>query len=124
MTTKISSTDNRKTHILNAEGQILGRLAVQISALLRGKHKTDFAPHKDGGDFVVVENVDKMIVSGKKIKQKIYHHFTGFLGGMKELTMEQVINKKGKKEILKRAVAGMLPANKLKPKMMKRLIIK
>ncbi len=83
----------RKTHVINAEGKALGRLATQIADLLRGKGKVGFAPNKDDGDFVMVENVDRVLLTGKKMKQKIYHHFTGFIGGMKETTMEKLVEK-------------------------------
>ncbi len=114
----------RKTHIIDATGKSLGRLATYIADLLRGKTKVGFAPYKDDGDFVVVENVNKMAITGQKKKQKIYFHFTGFIGGMKEVTMEKLIEKKGVGEVLKKAVAGMLPKNKLKTGMLKRLTIK
>ena len=114
----------RQTHIIDATGHSLGRLATQIADLLRGKTKVGFAPYKDDGDFVVVENIDRMTITGKKKKQKIYFHFTGFIGGMKETTMDKLIEKKGVKEVLKKAVSGMLPKNKLKPEMLKRLNIK
>ncbi|MDD4989945.1 MAG: 50S ribosomal protein L13 [Candidatus Pacebacteria bacterium] len=114
----------RKIHKIDATGKALGRLSTQIADLLRGKGKVGFAPNKDEGDFVVVENVDKMLLTGRKFKQKIYHHFTGFIGGMKEITMEKMAEKKGMKEILRKAVLGMLPRNKLKPNMIKRLTIR
>ncbi|MDD5738379.1 MAG: 50S ribosomal protein L13 [Candidatus Pacebacteria bacterium] len=114
----------RKTHTIDATGKSLGRLATKIVDLLRGKTKVGFAPYKDDGDFVVVENISRMAITGKKKKQKIYFHFTGFIGGMKETTMEKLIEKKGVGEVLKKAVAGMLPKNKLKPGILKRLTIK
>ncbi len=115
---------NRTTHTIDATGKALGRLSTQIADLLRGKGKVGFAPNKDEGDFVVVENVDKVLLTGRKFKQKKYHHFTGFIGGMKETTMEKIAEKKGMKEILRKAVSGMLPRNKLKADMIKRLTIK
>lgn len=114
----------RKTHTIDAAGQSMGRLATSIADLLRGKTKVGFAPNKDDGDFVVVKNASKMAITGKKKKQKIYFHFTGFIGGMKETAMEKVIEKKGIQEVLRRAVGGMLPKNKLKTEMLKRLTIK
>lgn len=114
----------RKTHTIDATGKSLGRLSTNIADLLRGKTKVGFAPYKDDGDFVVVENINQMAITGKKKKQKIYFHFTGFIGGMKEITMEKLIEKKGIQEVLKKAVSGMLPKNKLKPEMLKRLQIK
>lgn len=114
----------RKTHIIDASGKSLGRLATNIADLLRGKTKVGFVPYKDDGDFVVVENINKIVITGKKKKQKIYFHYTGFIGNMKEVTMEKLIEKKGVGEVLKKAVSGMLPKNKLKPGMLKRLTIK
>jgi len=114
----------RKTHIIDATGKSLGRLSTNIADLLRGKTKVGFAPYKDDGDFVVVENIDKMAITGKKKKQKIYFHYTGFIGNMKEVTMEKLIEKSGVGAVLKKAVSGMLPKNKLKPEMLKRLQIK
>lgn len=115
---------DRKTHTIDATGKSFGRLSTQIADLLRGKGKVGFALNKDEGDFVMVENIDKILFTGKKMQQKIYHHFTGFIGGMKETTMDKLIEKKGKQEVLKKAVAGMMPRNKLKVGMLKRLKIK
>lgn len=89
--------------------------------MLRGKEKPDFAPHKDEGDFVVVENIARIKITGRKLKGKVYRHHTGYPGGLKEISMEQLIEKKGMGEVLKRAVWGMLPKNKLRAKMIKRL---
>ncbi len=114
----------QKTHTIDATSKPLGRLATEIADLLRGKKKVGFVPYKDEGDFVVVENVDRILLTGRKFKQKIYHHFTGFIGGMKETTMEKMAEKKGMKEVLRKAVLGMLPRNKLKPNMIKRLTIR
>ncbi len=119
----MENTD-RQTHIVDATRRPLGRLATQIADLLRGKTKVGFAPYKDDGDFVIIENIDKIAITGKKQKQKIYFHFTGFIGGMKKTTMDKIIDKKGIQEILKKAVSGMLPKNKLKTEMLKRLKIK
>jgi len=114
----------RKTHTIDATGKSLGRLATQVANLLRGKTKVGFVPYRDDGDFVVVENISRMAITGKKKNQKIYFNFTGFIGGMKKLTMEKLIEKKGVGEVFKKAVGGMLPKNKLKPGMLKRLIVK
>lgn len=115
---------DRITHTIDASGKSLGRLAAQIADLLRGKKKVGFAPYKDQGDFVAVQNVDKIKITGRKMKQKIYHRYSGFSGGMKEITMEKLVAKKGMAEVLKKAVGGMLPKNKLKPEILKRLTIK
>lgn len=112
----------RETHTVDASGQVLGRLATQIVVLLRGKQKPDFAPYKDIGDFVVVKNVEKIKLTGRKKEQKKYYHHTGFLGGLKEVSLEKIF-KRDPGEILKRAVYGMLPKNKLRAKQIKRLKI-
>lgn len=111
-------------HTIDATGKVLGRLAVEIAQSLRGKDRADFVPYKDMGCNVVVENVDKIKITGKKLKDKKYIHHTGYPGGFTEITMEKLIAKKGMAEVLRRAVSGMLPKNKLRAKAMKRLKIK
>lgn len=110
----------RNTHTIDASDQVLGRLATRIAILLRGKHKADFIPYKDMGDFVVVKNVDKIKLTGKKREQKKYYHHSGYIGGLKEVPIEK-ISKRNPGEVLKRAVYGMLPKNKLRPEQIKRL---
>lgn len=110
----------RDTHTIDATNKILGRLAVQVANLLRGKHKPDFVPNKDIGDFVIIKNVDKIRVTGKKFEQKVYYHHTGYLGGLKKTPYKKIF-KQNPGEVLKRAVFGMLPKNKLRAKLIKRL---
>lgn len=110
----------RKTHKIDAKGKVLGRLAVEIALLLRGKEKADFAPYKDIGDIVIVENVKEMKFTGRKAKQKKYYRHSGYLGGLKEITLEKLFEK-NPGEVLRKAVFGMLPNNKLRDKMIKRL---
>ena len=110
----------RKIHIIDAKGKILGRLASQIAILLRGKHKRDFDPSKDMGDVVIVKNVDKMKFTGKKLKKKKYYWHSGYPGGLKERTLEEMF-KKDPKWVLREAVLGMLPKNRLRKRMIKRL---
>ena len=110
----------RKIHIIDAKGKVLGRLASQIAILLRGKHKRDFDPSKDMGDVVIVKNVDKMKFTGKKLKKKKYYWHSGYPGGLKERTLEEMF-KKDPKWVLREAVLGMLPKNRLRKKMIKRL---
>ena len=110
----------RETHTINADNKVLGRLATEISLLLRGKHKADFAPHKDMGDFVVVKNADKIIISGKKMEKKKYYRHTGYPGGLKETPLKKLFEK-NPGQVLRRAVLGMLPKNRLRAKMIKRL---
>lgn len=112
----------RKTHTIDAANKILGRLATKIAVLLRGKNKTDFALNKDIGDFVVVKNIKRIKVTGKKFENKIYYHHTGYLGGLKEIPFKKLF-KKDPGEVLKKAVFGMLPKNKLRAKQIKRLKI-
>jgi len=112
----------RKTHTIDATGKVLGRLAAQIAILLRGKHKPDFVPYKDMGDFVVVKDVGKLKITGKKMEQKKYFRHTGYLGGVKEISLKQMF-KENPAEVLRKAVFGMLPKNKLRAKQIKRLKI-
>ena len=111
---------NRKSHLIDATNKTLGRLASEIAVLLRGKNQTDFAHHKDMGDLVIVKNVDKLKFSGRKLEQKKYYHHSGYLGGLKEITLKKLFEK-NPAEVLKKAVYGMLPKNKLRAKMIKRL---
>lgn len=113
----------RNTHTINATGKVLGRLATEIATLLRGKHKPDFAPHKDIGDFVIVKNAGRMKISGKKLQQKVYYHHSGYLGGLKEMPLKKLFEK-DPGQVLKKAVFGMLPKNKLRAKIIKRLQFK
>ena len=112
----------RDTHIIDATGKILGRLASEIVILLRGKHRPDFLPYKDMGDFVTVKNVGKIKVTGKKMEQKIYFRHSEYLGGLKEIPLKTLF-KTNPAEVLKKAVFGMLPKNKLRARMIKRLKI-
>ena len=110
----------RETHIIDAKNRPLGRLASEIAVLLRGKHKESFLPNKDMGDFVIVKNIKRLLVTGKKLNNKIYYRHTGYLGGLKEKTFKELFTEKPL-EVLKKAVFGMLPKNKLRPKQIKRL---
>ena len=113
----------REIHTIDATGKVLGRLATEIAVLLRGKHKPDFVPYKDMGDFVVVKNVDKIKVTGKKIEKKKYYRHSGYLGGLKEIPLKKLFEK-NPAEVLRKAVWGMLPSNKLRPEQIKRLKFK
>ena len=110
----------RKTHTIDAKDRPLGRLATEIANILRGKYKPDFTPYKEGGDFVIVKNVDKIKLTGKKLKQKKYYHHTGFPGGLRISRLEDLFREKPQ-EVLRKAVWGMLPKNKLRKKIIKRL---
>ncbi|ALO46953.1 50S ribosomal protein L13 [Pseudohongiella spirulinae] len=106
--------------LVDAEGQTLGRLAAEIATRLRGKHKPEYTPHVDTGDFVVVVNAEKVQVTGKKSSDKMYHHHTGYPGGLKSFSFEKLIDRSPEK-VLKLAVKGMLPRTPLGRAMFKKL---
>ena len=108
----------RNWYLVDAEGKTLGRLATEIATILRGKHKPTFTPHVDGGDFVV--NASKVVLTGKKLDQKYYRYHTGYVGGLKEISYREMMEKKPE-EVVAHAVSGMLPKNKLRARMMTRL---
>lgn len=110
----------RKTHTIDATGKVLGRLAVEISLLLRGKNKPGFAPHKDDGDFVTVTNAGKIKITGNKMEQKNYYGHSGYPGGFKVVSMKKVFDK-NPGEVLRKAIMGMLPKNRLRAQQIKRL---
>ncbi|KKU85255.1 MAG: 50S ribosomal protein L13 [Candidatus Wildermuthbacteria bacterium RIFCSPHIGHO2_01_FULL_47_27] len=112
----------RATYTIDAADKSLGRLSAQIAGLLRGKHKPDFAPHKDAGDFVVVRHADRIRFSGKKLENKIYYHHSGYLGGMKRTALWQKLQK-NPDWVLRKTVWGMLPKNKLRAEQIKRMKI-
>ncbi len=98
--------------VVDAEGQVLGRLASRIALILRGKDKPVFTPHVDTGDFVVVVNADKVVLSGKKLDDKVYYWHSGYPGGIKGIKAKDLLEKKPE-ELVRKAVKGMLPKNKL-----------
>ncbi|MEA3295841.1 MAG: 50S ribosomal protein L13 [Patescibacteria group bacterium] len=110
----------RKTHIIDATDKSLGRLAVKVALLLRGKNRSDFVPYKDMGDIVMIRNMKKVKFTGKKMEQKKYARHSGYLGGLKETPLKKLFEKSSG-EVLKKAVYGMLPNNKLRANMLKRL---
>lgn len=112
--------DERKWYIIDAEWETLGKLAVKIAVILKGKNKVSFVPHLDNGDYVVVTNCDKFKVTWKKLTDKTYYSHTGYLGGLKEISLENLLVKKPIKA-LEIAVNGMLPKNKLRKWMLSRL---
>ena len=119
---QIPSEVQRKWHLIDAEGKTLGRLSTEIAKLLRGKHKVTFTPHVDGGDYVVIINAEKIEVTGKKRDNKVYRHHTGYIGNLKEINFKK-LQEKNPEEIIRLSVRGMLPKNKLRAPMMKRLRI-
>ena len=110
----------RKWYVIDAENAVLGRLAAQVALMLRGKHKPTFTPHVDTGDFIIVVNTDKIVLTGKKLDQKIYYHHTGHPGGLKETKYRDLMARKSE-FALKKAVRGMLPKGPLGNKMIKKL---
>ena len=110
----------RKWYLVDAEGKTLGRLATEIATILRGKHKPTFTPHVDGGDFVVVVNASKVVLTGKKLDQKMYRHHSGYIGGMKE-TSARVMMENTPEKAMMLAIKGMLPHTKLGRQMIKKL---
>jgi len=110
----------RKWHVIDADGQTLGRLASEIARLLRGKNKTRYTPHVDTGDFVVVVNAEKVVVTGRKAEQKVYRRHSGYPGGLKETSYEQMLARKPT-EVLRKAVHGMMPRTRLARKQFKKL---
>ncbi len=113
----------RKTHKIDASGQVLGRLASEIAQLLQGKHKPEYVPHQDMGDFVEVDNVEKIKLTGKKWEQKEYFSHSTYLGHDKKIPIKKIFEK-DPGEILERAVWNMLPKNKLRKPRIKRLRFK
>ena len=106
------ATIERKWYVVDATGYTLGRLASEVAKVLRGKNKAIFTPHIDTGDYVIVVNADKIKVTGKKLDQKIYYHHSDYVGGMKETTLSEMMNKKPEK-VIELAVKGMLPKGPL-----------
>ena len=103
---------DRKWYVVDAEGQTLGRLASEVAKVLRGKNKQEFTTHVDTGDSVIVINAEKVKVTGKKMDQKIYHHHSAYVGGMKEVTLKEKMAKKPE-QVIELAVKGMLPKGPL-----------
>jgi len=111
---------DKKWYLVDAEGQVLGRLASEIARRLRGKHKAIFTPHNDTGDFVVVVNADKVRLTGRKMDQKVYYRYSGYIGGLKETVAKTLLAKKPT-DMLMIAVRGMLPKNSLGRRQLKKL---
>ena len=114
------STVERKWYVVDAEGKTLGRLASEVENVLRGKNKPTYTPHIDTGDYVIVVNAEKIQVTGKKLDQKIYYHHSEYVGGMKEATLREMMQKKPE-FVITHAVKGMLPKGPLGRQMLKKL---
>ena len=115
-----SETVDRKWYVVDATNIPLGRVASQVAAVLRGKNKPIYTPHVDTGDFVIVINTDKMVLTGNKLEDKKYFHHSGYPGGIKEATYKDLMNNKSD-FVLEKAIKGMLPKNSLGKKMFKKL---
>ena len=113
-------TVKRDWYIVDAEGKTLGRLATEIARRLRGKHKAEYTPHVDTGDYIVVVNAEKIQVTGNKAKDKMYYSHSGYIGGLKSISFEKLIIKKPEL-VIERAVKGMLPKNPLGRAMFRKL---
>ena len=111
---------NRKWYIIDAAGKPLGRVAAEAAKLLRGKHKPTYSPNMDNGDHVIIINCSKVVLTGHKLTQKTYRHHSSYIGGMKELTAREMMNKSPEK-VMTHAVVGMLPHNSLGRQMAKKL---
>ena len=112
----------RDWYVVDATDKTLGRLSTEIANRLRGKHKAEFTPHVDTGDYIVVVNAEKVKVTGNKATDKLYHHHTGYPGGIKSITFDKLIDK-APERIIEKAVKGMMPKNKLSRAMLAKLKI-
>ena len=110
----------RDWFVVDADGKTLGRLATEIASRLRGKHKAEYTPHVDTGDYIVVVNAEKVAVTGNKAKDKMYHHHTGYIGGLKSISFDKLVDQKPEM-IIQTAVKGMLPKNPLGRAMLRKL---
>ena len=116
------ATIERKWYVVDAEGKTLGRLASEVAKVLRGKNKAIFTPHIDTGDYVIVVNAEKIKVTGKKLDQKIYYRHSDYVGGMKETTLKEMLNKHPER-VIEYAVKGMLPKGPLGRQMYTKLFV-
>ena len=112
----------RKWYVVDAEGMVLGRLASQVAAILRGKHKPIFTPHVDTGDYVIIINADKVVLTGKKLEQKKYYHHSGYVGGLKEISYKTLLQKKPEFAVYE-AIRLMMPKGPLGRQMLKKVKI-
>ena len=113
---------SREWYVVDATNKTLGRLSTAIANRLRGKHKPEYTPHVDTGDYIVVVNAEKVRVTGNKKTDKIYHHHTGYPGGIKSITFDKLIDK-APEQVIEKAVKGMMPKNKLSRSMLNKLKI-
>jgi large subunit ribosomal protein L13 len=116
------ATVNKEWVVVDATSQHMGRIGSKVAKLLRGKYKPDFTPHVDCGDNVIIINAEKAVLTGKKWNERIYHSYSGYPGGQKEITPAQ-LKEKGENRLFRKVVKGMLPKNKLGAKLLKNLYI-
>ncbi|HHZ18517.1 MAG TPA: 50S ribosomal protein L13 [Acholeplasmataceae bacterium] len=117
-----NKTIERKWFVIDAEGEILGRLATEVASILRGKHKPSFTPHVDCGDYVIIVNAEKVALTGKKLKNKLYYRHSGYASGLKTRTAAEMLALQPQK-VLEQAIKGMLPKNKLGDAMYRKLFV-
>ena len=110
----------RQWHLVDADGKTLGRLATEIARRLRGKHKPEYTPHMDTGDYIVVINAEKIRATGRKMSDKMYHHHTGYIGNLKSISLEKLLAKKPER-VIQLAVKGMMPKGPLGREMLRKL---
>ena len=115
-----AETTDRKWYVADASGKVLGRLASEIALRLRGKHKAFYTPHVDTGDFIIVVNAEKILLTGKKLTDKVYYSYSGYPGGLRETTAGKMLAEKPE-NLIRIAVQGMLPKTNLGRKMLKKL---
>ena len=120
-TSSAKSSDNpQKWYVVDANGAVLGRLASQVAHRLRGKHNPSFTPHVDTGDWVIVINAEKIVLTGRKMDQKMYYRHSGYIGNLKQMSAKELLEKKPE-ELVRSAVKGMLPKNRLGRRQFKKL---
>ncbi len=112
----------RQWHLVDADGKTLGRLASEIARRLRGKHKPEYTPHMDTGDYIVVINAEKIHATGRKMSDKMYHHHTGYIGNLKSISLEKLLARKPER-VIRLAVKGMMPKGPLGRDMLRKLKI-
>ena len=118
--TATPATINHKWYVVDATDKVLGRLATEVASRLRGKHKAEYTPHMDTGDYIVIINAEKIRVTGNKAQNKIYYRYSGYIGGLKQINFEKLLAK-APEQIIERAVKGMLPKGPLGRDMYRKL---
>ena len=118
--TATPATINHKWYVVDATDKVLGRLATEVASRLRGKHKAEYTPHMDTGDYIVIINAEKIRVTGNKAQNKMYYRYSGYIGGLKQMNFERLLEK-APEQIIERAVKGMLPKGPLGRDMYRKL---